>query len=298
MKLTNIHGIPQVFQDFIKSRKYSREGAWRSITQLIDAPQVIFLREKHHADMEQDVSEQVWSLLGSAVHLVLENSKKRSDNSMIVERRFHAVVNGKTISGQVDLLEDYGYGKTISDYKVTSVSSFQRNKPEWEKQLNGYAALVRYETGWQIAALQIVCIMRDWLGFKAKVMKDYPQAPIQIASIPLWSNEKQDEFLKQRVDEHAMAELGLYQPCTDEERWRREKNFAVIRSKNKMASCIVPTREEAEAYIRDTKKPEEYRISERPANAIRCSENFCGVAAWCEQWAKEKEENDAKSGTE
>ena len=48
--ITNNHGLPDSFLNYARSDKYSRGDADISVTQLIDAPQVLLLREKHQEE--------------------------------------------------------------------------------------------------------------------------------------------------------------------------------------------------------------------------------------------------------
>ena len=74
MRITNKTNLPQSFLDFARSDKYSRGNADISVTSLIDSPKVRIMKEHYDDQMEIDAVDMVWSLFGTAVHSVLEQS--------------------------------------------------------------------------------------------------------------------------------------------------------------------------------------------------------------------------------
>lgn len=71
--MTNKNGLPQPVVDAIKHDTY-KVGGDISVTTLIDAPQIRILKKKHGHELESDVSEYLWALMGTAVHHVLERA--------------------------------------------------------------------------------------------------------------------------------------------------------------------------------------------------------------------------------
>ena len=140
MKLTNKHGIPQTFINVLERPTYSKGKANLSVTQLINSPKIVALTQKFQDEIEQDVSEMVWSLFGSAIHKVLEHG---ADENHLIEERLHAQVDSWNISGAIDLqiVNDDG-SLSIRDYKTTSAWAVMNDKAEWDQQLNIYAWLV------------------------------------------------------------------------------------------------------------------------------------------------------------
>jgi hypothetical protein len=111
MILTNKHGLPDTIVNVLKRPQYSKGDSHVSVTELLSPPQIVQLRAKHDAEIEQDASEMVWSLFGTAVHNVLEHGK---DDHHIVEERIFTDMDGWRISGQIDLQEIYEDGIAIS----------------------------------------------------------------------------------------------------------------------------------------------------------------------------------------
>ena len=134
MKLTNQYGAPDVFIKAIEADPYDKGEADFSVTGLLQPPQITRLWKENEDLLTSDVRDEVWKLLGSGVHAVLEG---HGDGT--VEQRLFSEHEGVRISGAVDLVKD-GH---VTDYKVTSVYTTTRSlKPDWESQLNLYAWLL------------------------------------------------------------------------------------------------------------------------------------------------------------
>lgn len=86
MKLTNKFSIPQTFINVLDRPTYSKGKAHLSVTQLLNSPKIVALTKKFEDEIEQDASDMVWSIFGSAVHNILEHGK---DENHIVEQRIH-----------------------------------------------------------------------------------------------------------------------------------------------------------------------------------------------------------------
>ncbi len=73
MKLTNTDNLPQIVVDALKYDTYKVAG-WIGTTTLIDAPQIRWLKKIHSSEIEQDASEMLFALLGTAMHHILERA--------------------------------------------------------------------------------------------------------------------------------------------------------------------------------------------------------------------------------
>ena len=304
MKFTNRYNLPGILLRAVtkQNAKYDRGNVHRSVTQLIQPPRIDILRKKHFREMEKDLSEEWWGLLGSAVHHILEMG---ADKGETTEERFFATVDGWKLSGACDLQEHHADSSvSFSDYKVTTsfavMSGEEGFKEEWEYQLNLLAYLARKSKNLVIRDLTIVAIIRDWQRKQAEVNRDYPQAPVLPIRIPVWPMEKAEQYIKDRVNAHRIAEFtqkmtGDLPDCSDYERWVRGDSWIVQKEGNKRATKRVDTEAEAVAYIeKEVKKDKDkYRAVFRRGEPVRCMGNYCQVAAWCSQWQKEKAEQDA-----
>ena len=72
MKITNQYGAPDVFIKAIQDDPYDMGDADFSVTGLIQPPQIGRLRKEHEDKLSSDVRDEVWKLLVSGVHAVLE----------------------------------------------------------------------------------------------------------------------------------------------------------------------------------------------------------------------------------
>ncbi|MFM2134484.1 MAG: Leptospira phage [Bacteroidota bacterium] len=288
MKLTNRHNLPETIINVLRRPQYSKGGAHVSATELLSSPRIVQLRRQHWNDIEEDASEMVWSLFGSALHNVLEHGK---DRNHVVEERLFAEVDGWSLSGAVDLQEFFDDGIVISDYKVTSVWSVMNDKLDWHRQLNVYAWLIETIKHRPIKSLQIVAILRDWNRRDAEQKQDYPSAPIVVVPIPLWPIEAREEYIRKRIHLHAEAmfqsEVGGDLPeCSSEEMWEKPTTFAIKKKGNKRANFVFVEEDKANAKVQEM--GEAYVIERRPGERTRC-EKFCTVSPWCNQYQLYKE---------
>lgn len=288
MKLTNKFNIPQTFVNVLHRPTYSKGRADLSVTQLINSPKIVALTQKYADEIEQDVSEMVWSIFGTAIHTVLEHGK---DANHIVEARLFTEIDNYRISGAIDLQIDHPEDVQIRDYKTTSAWAVMNEKIEWEQQLNIYAWLVERVRAKPVRDLGIVAIIRDWSRRDAATREGYPEAPIKEIPIKLWSMEERQEFVQRRIHEHlacdfAMEASGELPDCTPEEMWERPTVWAVKKKGGVRAKSLHETQEAAAAAL--AKLGSDHEIEIRPGERTRCA-NFCPVNTWCAQWRKHQE---------
>lgn len=282
MIITNNFNLPQTFVNITKRPTYSKGGANLSATELITSPRLVLLRKAHADKIESDVSEMVWSIFGTAIHGVLEHGK---DDNHLVEQRLHAVLDGWSISGAIDLqtVEEDG-SISIDDYKTCGAWSVMNEKIEWEQQLNIYAWLVESVKKIKVSRVGIVAIIRDWSRRDARIKESYPDAPIKVIQIRLWPMEQREQFIRDRIAEHSNAllnqELGEQLPeCTPDQMWEKPTMYAVMKEGGKRAKSVHTTMNEAELAL----PPKGYAIEVRQGGRTRCAE-FCPVNKFCSQY--------------
>ena len=286
MIVTNVHKLPDPIFKALTHSDYNKGHSNRSVTELIDSPRVRILRRQHKDEITEDASEMLWSVLGTSVHKMFEEHQAEG---YVAEERLYAEVDGWTISGAIDLQRSEADGTvTILDYKCTSVWSVIYGKSDWHKQLNFYAWLVEQNSNTIVDSLQIVAVLRDWQRSKAND-EGYPDAPITIVDIPLWSQEERDDYVKGRVKLHQHAEFlnltGDFLPeCSDEERWKKDDAFAVKKKGTKRALRVFGSTAEAEQFMSDKSGLE---LEVRAGKPTRCHDDWCRVARWCEQYENE-----------
>ena len=269
MKLTNKIGLPEALVNAVRNDGYSRGQSDISVTQLIDSPFIRHLRQQHAAELTEDVSDRIWSLMGQSIHAILE----RANLTGLVEQRLFVEINGHKLSGQFDHLEN----GVLTDWKLTSVWAVVYGKTEWGKQLNVLAYLCRLK-GLTVNSLQIVAILRDWSKSKAGKEDNYPDTQVVTIPITLWTPERQEEYVLERINAHFHD--GTI-PCTDDERWVKPGKFAVMKKGRKSALRLLDSKEEAEKWVVETGEGTE--IVERPTTFSRC-ELYCNVNQFCPVW--------------
>jgi len=293
MKYTNRHNIPQEIINAVHNDSYNKGKATISATGLLQPPRIRLLAQENYEKLTIDVSDEIWKLLGQSVHTILERANENNED-VITEQRMFTVVNDWTVSGQTDSIDVKS--NTLKDYKVTSVwsivSALKEGKAEWEQQLNIYAYLYQQTTGKTIDQLNIIAIARDWN--KNQYLRsggDYPPSPVTVLDIDLWSDEEQEDFIKQRVSIHQEAEVDYLINdklpfCTDEERWRRKDTYRVEKKGRKSAVRVLDTQEEADKYMEGHKDIKLLKVVEAKGECVRCA-NYCDVAEFCNQYNEE-----------
>jgi hypothetical protein len=289
MKLTNKFNLPQTFVNVIDRPTYSKGKAHISATEIINSPRIVQLKKKYWNEIEQDASEMVWSLFGSAVHNILEHGK---DDHHIVEERIHLQFEGWHISGAIDLQEIEPNGTTtISDYKVTGAWAVMNEKDDWHRQLNIYAWLVEKAKNVKVGKLQIIAIIRDWSARDAATKEGYPPSPVATIDIPLWTFEEREAFITKRIYDHgtALFEMetdGDLPNCTAEDMWEKKTSYALKKDGNVRAKSVHESQEEADKALakaeESAKKGDKFVIEIRQGERTRCK-NYCQVSPFCNQ---------------
>lgn len=287
MRTSNNYGLPEtIVRALVKQEEaYNAGSVDASVTTLIQPPQITILRKKHIHEMVRDVSENFFALLGSGVHYLLDLGKTEN---MITEERLYMEIDGFRISGAIDVQEVDGEFIDIIDYKVTAVYSVTGDepKPDWVAQQNIYAMLVEANKNMTVRSLSICAILRDWSSSQARADPFYPQAPIMMVEIPIWSATKRLAYVRERIALHRQARFNeaLGEPlpeCTREDRWMRKETWAVMKEGGKRAVKVFSSQKEADALVDE--KGKGYYVDYRGGISVRC--NYCGCKNFCQQYA-------------
>ena len=286
MNYTNELGLPAPLAAALTKDSYSRGDASYSATGLLRPPRMAALFDDPDNIMFRDVSENLWTLFGTAVHSILEDSKHPD---FITEERLYCSVSGVKLSGAIDVQHIQKDGtRILQDYKTRKAYGVMNNDSD-EKQLNIYA-YIAHKNGIKVSGLQIINFVKDWSRHEAERKPDYPPQDIFIQNIPLWPIEQTEAFVMERIAAHEEARAGNLPDCTDEERWLRDDKFAVMKEKRVRAVRVFDSQEEAETFIAAQKDADKHTIDHRRGQPIRC-EQFCDVADYCDQFATFKQEN-------
>lgn len=270
MMITNNLGLPEAIVSAVRNDPYDAGNCDISVTRLIGPPMIRHLTRLHEAEILEDASDRIWSLMGQSIHAILE----RAGDTAQREVRLSAEAGGWKISGQLDHFD----GLILRDYKVTSVWSARDGaKTEWEQQINCLAWLLRL-AGRHVHSAEVVAILRDWRRNERLRYSDYPTCQVQVIPVPLWSQEEAQEYVEARVALHRLEEPP---PCTPEERWDRPGSWAVKKPGATKALRVLNTEAEAWAWMDSRDDGHKLELEERKGESVRCK-GYCAVAQWCE----------------
>ena len=243
--------------------------------------------------MSSDVSEMIWMLLGTALHVVAERSVIDGHTN---EERLFLTIDDIILSGAIDLQRNDHDGTVITDYKFTSAWSLMNDKPEWIQQQNIYRYIYEKVKKTPVKGLQICAFIRDFSRRKAQADASYPQATIQIVEIPMWTMSQTEEFIKTRIDLHRESKVNAdwdeeLPLCSEEERWMRDTTYAVKKEGRKTAIRVFDTDVEAQELLATMTAKDKAFVEVRKGEAVRCTGNYCGVSKWCSQFQSTKEDS-------
>jgi hypothetical protein len=283
MIITNKYGVPQPLVTLASKEYYSKGESDYSTTEIMSPPKINRLREQYKDQIKMDVSDMLWSLVGSALHVVMERGVTEG---WAMEERLFKDVDGVTVSGQIDIQEETPEGIIIHDYKLTSAWAVMKSKVEWQQQLNIYKWLVETVKRKKVVGLKICAMVRDFSRHDKR--EGYPPASITMIDIPMWDSVTTEAYIRERLNMHRDAKVSVdfgdeLAPCSDVERWQSETIYAVKREGRKSAIRLFKTIEEANELAEKEKGYVETRLGE----PIRCTGNYCGVAEWCDQYQGE-----------
>ena len=284
--VTNALGLPEAIVRAVTRDTYSKGRAEFSATELLLPPRVRALRRCHRHEIVEDVADVIYRLVGQLGHLVLERAGKGSKD--IVEKRFFASVASHVISGQSDLVlaGDHWVGY---DYKFTSIWTVKEGpKPEWIAQLNILRLLAWLDQKIEIPEMVNVAIYRDWSKREARRDEAYPQHPVGVFPVPVWSYQETETFVRARIALHLAAEKVLPE-CTPEERWAKPDSWRVLKtidSKRAVKGGVFTDQLAANKFA----AKHGWHVVYAPAESIRC-ECYCEVAPFCSQFAEIQQAN-------
>ncbi len=305
MKLTNRYNLPDAIVSAIRRDPYQRVADISS-TSLIMPPRIFQLRKRYDDQIEEDVSDRIWALLGQIGHKILERA---DDYEAFHEETLTIEVKGWKVSCTTDSyrtkrLKNYSPSEVngvceyedippiIQDYKFVKIGAHAFPHPEWEQQLNVNAHIWR-EHGFPVEKLEVVMIFKDWSKIQAERQgKDYPK-PVIIKDIPIWSHKDAARQIEAWVLAHQLAANvrdELLPFCTPEDQWRQPTKWAVMSSRSPAkATKICKSEQEANEWIME--KPggqrSRYYVQIRPGGPLRCT-HFCDVRPFCNQYQLEE----------
>lgn len=275
MQLTNRLNLPAPLVAAIANDNYSGGMASDySTTGLLKPPRIAQLTRLHRDELTEDVSDRIWALFGQVTHAIIE----RAATDELVEKRLFMEINGKTVSGQVDLWKS----KYLWDWKTTSIYSGKDGpKQEWIEQGN-INRLLCARNGIEVEGIKYVALYRDWSKMAADRSKtDYPQSQVQIFDLPIWPVDVTEAFVETRIRLHEAAKEKL-PLCSAEERWAKPEKWALMKKGQKRAVKLYDTEDEA-LNAASYASLDKHFIEHRPGENTRCL-FYCSCAPWCSQF--------------
>jgi CRISPR/Cas system-associated exonuclease Cas4 (RecB family) len=223
MNITNKYNLPNGLYKALQKMSYiSDDMNSISVSDLINPPLIWYLKKLHRDEIEEDASERLWALLGTAVHYIISEGEDRN----LTEERLELEIDGFRIRGRFDV---YTEEKEILDYKITSMWSLE--KPEWTKQINVYAYMLR-KTGFEVEKGFIYAILRDWNKRQAK---ETIPIPFVVYEIPIWTIEEQEKYIRERIQLFKTIQNSNIEDfiCEEQDRWKNNIRCKMYCSVNK-----------------------------------------------------------------
>ena len=287
MIITNKLGLPKPLVDMATQDYVYKDNEYR-VTSLLKGIRETILERRHHYEIEQDVSDMIWLLFGTAVHNVLENHQEGDQE--IKEARLKIDIGDYVLSGQFDLYN--AETKTVTDYKTCSIwKVIYGDYTDWRRQLLIYSYMLQ-SIGFPVEKAEIIALMKDHSKAQAKRKADYPKQPVRKITFQFSDKdfEEIERWLHEKFEEIAQAEklpddeLPL---CTPEERFNSGDKFAVMKKGRKTAMRVLDSMEDAENWM--ATNDGDY-IEVRKGEDKKC-QDYCNAAQFCKYY-KEVVAND------
>jgi len=283
--ITNLYGFPDIIHKAVQVHEYSKDGADFSATELQKPPLLRALQIEYADELQEDVVDRIWSLVGDGVHIAIS----RGATYELAESRWHATIEVDgveyDISGQSDSLDLKG--RELDDWKTAKTYVVKDGlKPDWIAQTNVYHWLLAMN-GIVVETLKIGCLFKNWSLYEQRNNASwYPKNEVEMYDVPMWTLTDTEEYIRAKIHD-LVAEVP--RNCTNEERWQKVTKYACMKGKNKRALKVEENLEDLEAWMdgRDFSFDATYRLEVRPGAYIRCTQGpregrtWCPVAAFC-----------------
>ena len=286
MKITNKLNLPYGLVKAVSPEPHNKPGEI-SATTLIQGTKQVILTQRHWNELEDDVSERIWAVFGTAVHALLETESENDFTEIEVKQPVADI----TVTGRIDNY-DMSTG-TICDYKNTSVykikASWQKGVdgkaygfPEWRMQGLIYAWLLQ-KNGLPAKKCRFIALLKDHSKIEAERDHTYPQSPVYVYEFDVTKEalEEIESFIRKKVFQYELfssSEDNMIPECTAEERWQKKDVYAVKKDGRKSAVKLFDTQKEAEGKIAELGKG--HYLEVRKGESMKCK-NYCLCSKFC-----------------
>lgn len=320
--VTNEHGIDLPVAVWLLQNGYysgadiAPEGELISVTGLLKPiRQLILQRQVDIEQEEMDVSDMIASRMGHGLHDSVErawtegnwqhamkrlhypkkvidsiqinpNPKdlKKGDIPIYLEQRGFKEIGGVILTGQLDFSINGAY----RDLKSTSTFSYTSGSKDEDYRLQGSMyRLIMPEYIWS-DKMRIEFIFTDWLKYRAKADKNYPQSRVTHKEFPLLSLKETEEWVLDKLNHIRKEAKYTYLQerlirCTDKELWKQPdsyKYYSNPETAKKNGRCSKRFDKLADAEAWRTEKGKGVVTTER-GEVKACT--YCPAFSVCEQ---------------
>lgn len=283
MKITNNLHLPEAFVRAVSVERHNKAGCY-SATTLNKGIKEIILQERHWEEFEQDASDNVWVVFGTAVHAVME----KSPDSNFHEEKFDIAVSNSRVTGIVDSY-DMEHG-IINDWKTASVYKVMKGDfSDWHKQGMTYAWLLK-QNGLDVRKCRFIVLLKDHSKSKAKTEWNYPKSPVAVYEFDVTPEALEDTgkriLLKvQEIEKAEKLSDDEIEPCTAEERWCDGDKWAVMKNGRKTAVRVFDNEKDADALAGELGNA--HYVEKRPAVSRKCGD-YCLCRDFCNFYKNEQ----------
>jgi hypothetical protein len=276
MKITNRLHLPAGIVKAVSTERHNAAGCI-SATTLLKGVKEIILTDRHWNKLEDDVSDRVWAIWGTAVHSLLQQEGEND----FAEQEMSYPVGDITVTGCIDNY-DMQHG-VICDYKTASVNKVKFNSfSDWWYQGMIYAWLMR-KNNFAVKKCRFIALLKDHSKTDAARDHQYPKNPVFVYEfdVNFLNLLKIENFIKNKVREYTRCvELGDNDipPCTPDERWDKATKYAVKKKGRKTAIRLIDDQAEAEEMAADLGKG--HFVEKRPGESTKCL-SYCLCRGFC-----------------
>lgn len=282
MIITNKFNLPQSYVDAVKETHRVTDKHY-SVTSLLQPIRELLLKRRHYDEIEQDVSDMIWLIFGSAVHKIVEDADKTGYAEYKLSQ---IIIDDYVLTGICDLYNEELF--SVEDHKTASVYKIiNQDFNDWKNQGLMYAWMLR-KLGKLVTKLRFHALMKDWSA------RDYRQAKYAgkfYPEHPIWTWEYEiteddiiyiEEFIINKFNEIIEYEKVSDDDlpiCSMEDRWNNGDKYRVIKSGQKRALKICDSKEEADELAKANNANVEIIKGED-----RKCKDYCLCCKFCKYW--------------
>lgn len=285
MIVKNSFGLPEALVKAVTLEKHNEPGCV-SATTLLKGVKEILLTDRHWDEITVDVADNIWALLGTAVHKVLEEETQ----STFTEEKFWSKIGDWNVTGKVDCYDLAN--EVLYDYKCTSAWKVVfKNFEDWERQGKIYAWLLK-QKGLNVKECNFIAILRDWSETESLRNSSYPVCQLYVHTFKITEEDlaEIEQYIKEKLEL-----LSAYKDtpddslpeCTEEERWAEKTKYAVMKEGRKTAVRVWEEKADADNMVKEL--GDKHYVEERKGKDKKCT-RYCPCAAFCKYYKEHYQE--------